>query len=175
VSTVAGAVVARLRANGALDPDFDGDGRETLPGGGRANAVLVQPDRKIVVAGNEAVSQMMTVTRLNPNGSPGNMFDGDGRATIDFGSLSDDAEHVALQPDGEIVVAGYTQADEDVAVARLNTNGSPDAGFGSAGKATVDFGVATFGNAVALQANGRVVVAGQRTGGNDFALALLLG
>ncbi len=64
---------------------------------------------------------------------------------------------------------------EDVAVARLDAGGSPDATFGAAGKATVDFGVATFGNAVALQSNGRIVVAGQRTGGDDFAVARLIG
>jgi hypothetical protein len=40
---------------------------------------------------------------------------------------------------------------------------------------TVDFGVATFGNAVALQRNGRILVAGQRTGADDFAVARLLG
>jgi uncharacterized delta-60 repeat protein len=174
-SSVAGAVVARLRATGALDPDFDGDGRVTLPGGGSASAVLVQPDGKIVVAGNAAGSQAMTVTRLMPNGSPDTTFDGDGTATIDFGPTADLAAGAALQPNGKIVVAGYTQATEDVAVARLNANGSPDAAFGNAGKATVDFGVATFGNAVALQPNGRIVVAGQRTGGDDFAVARLLG
>src|SRR4051795_1749382 len=77
-SSAAGAVVARLRANGTLDPAFDGDGRVTLPGGGSVSAVLVQPDRKIVVAGNATGSQVMTVTRLNPNGSPDTTFDGDG-------------------------------------------------------------------------------------------------
>ena len=110
--------------------------------------------------------------------APGDLdtsFDGDGTATIDFGSLADLGHGAVLQPDGKIVVGGYTQADEEVAVARLNPNGSPDATFGSAGKATVDFGVATFGNAVALQPNGRIVVAGQRTGGDDFAMARLLG
>ena len=85
-SSAGGAVVARLRTNGTLDPDFDGDGRVTLPGGGSARAVLVQPDRKIVVAGNAIGSEMMTVTRLKPNGSPDTTFDGDGTATIDFGS-----------------------------------------------------------------------------------------
>jgi uncharacterized delta-60 repeat protein len=174
-SSAGGAVVARLRATGTLDPDFDGDGRLTLPGGGSASAVLVAPDRKIVVAGNASGSAMMTVTRLNPNGSLDATFDGDGTATIDFGSLADLASGAVRQPDGKIVVAGYTQADEDVAVARLNANGSPDTTFGAAGKATVDFGVATFGNAAALQANGRIVVAGQRTGGDDFAVARLLG
>jgi uncharacterized delta-60 repeat protein len=174
-SSAGGAVVARLRATGTLDPDFGGDGRVTLPGGGSVSAVLVAPDRKIVVAGNASGSAMMTVTRLMPNGSLDTTFDGDGTATIDFGSLADVAGGAVLQPDGRIVVAGYSQSAEDVAIARLNANGSPDATFGAAGKATVDFGVATFGNAVALQANGRIVVAAQRTGGDDFALARVLG
>jgi uncharacterized delta-60 repeat protein len=174
-STASGAVVARLRANGALDPDFDGDGRVTLPGGGSLRAVLVQPDRKIVVAGNAMGSEVMTVTRLMPNGSPDTTFDGDGTAMIDFGSLADLAGDAMLQPDGKIVVAGSTQATGEIAVARLNPNGSPDTTFGGDGKATVDFGIATFGNAVALQPNGRIVVGGERTGGDDFAVARLLG
>jgi uncharacterized delta-60 repeat protein len=174
-STAGGAVVARLRATGALDPDFGGDGRVTLPGAGSASAVVVQPDGKIIVAGNAGGSQVMTVTRLTSNGTPDTTFDGDGTATIDFGSLADLAAGAALQPDGRIVVAGYTQAAEDVAVARLNANGSPDATFGAAGKATVDFGAATFGNAVALAPKRRIVVAGQKTGGDDFAVARLVG
>jgi uncharacterized delta-60 repeat protein len=173
-SSASGAVVARLRAKGELDPDFDGDGRVTLPGGGTVRAVLMQPDDKIVVAGNASGSAVMTVTRLNPNGSPDSSFDGDGTATIDFGSLADLADDAVLQPDGKIVVAGYKQDGEEVAVARLNPNGSPDATFGTNGKATVDFGVAMFGNAVALQ-DGGIVVAGQRTSGDDFAVARLLG
>jgi uncharacterized delta-60 repeat protein len=119
-STAAGAVVARLRSNGALDPDFDGDGRVTLPGGGSVNAILVQLDRNILVAGNAAGNLAMTVTRLTPNGSP-------------------------------------------------------DATFGVGGKATVDFGAATFGFAVALAPSKRIVVAGQRTGNDDFAVARLVG
>jgi uncharacterized delta-60 repeat protein len=167
------AVVTRLRANGTLDPDFDGDGRLILPGGGIARAVLVQPDSKIVVAGNPGLSEVMTVTRLNPDGSPDTTFDGDGTATIDFGPGGEPASSAVLQPDGKIIIVGSAQAG--VAVARLNANGSPDATFGVAGKAVVDFGAATGGNAVALQPNGRIVVAGQRTGSDNFAVARLLG
>jgi uncharacterized delta-60 repeat protein len=174
-STAGGAVVARLRANGTLDPDFDGDGRLMLPGGGEARAVLVQPDGKIVVAGNLGLSEVMTVTRLNPNGSPDTTFDGDGTAVIDFGPGSDRAEGAVLQPDCKIVVAGSTQAGGGFAVARLNANGSPDATFGAAGTAAVNFGAGAPGHAVALQPNGRIVVAGQRKGGDDFAVARLLG
>lgn len=174
-STAAGAVVARLRSNGALDPDFDGDGRVSLPGGGSANAVLVQPDRNIVVAGNASGSAVMTVTRLKPNGSLDTGFGAGGTATIDVGGLADLAAGAALQPDGKIVVAGYTQASEDVAVARLTSGGMLDPTFGAGGKATVDFGAATFGFAVALTANRRIVVAGQKTGNDDFAVARVIG
>jgi uncharacterized delta-60 repeat protein len=174
-STAAGAVVARLRATGALDPDFDGDGRVTLPGGGSASAVLVQPDGNIVVAGNASGSEKMTVTRLKPNGSLDAMFGTGGTATIDFATLADLAAGAALQADGKIVVAGYSQGTEDVAVARLNPNGSPDPTFGVGGKATVEFGVATFGFAVALAPSKRIVVAGQKTGADDFAVARLVG
>jgi uncharacterized delta-60 repeat protein len=135
--------------------------------------VLVQPDSKIVVVGNPGLSEVMTVTLLNPNGSPDTTFDGDGTATIDFGAGGESASGAVLQPDGKIVVVGSAQAG--AAIARLNANGSPDATFGAAGKATVDFGAATSGNAVALQPNGRIVVAGQRAGSDNFAVARLLG
>ena len=145
----------------------------SFPGGGSLNAVFVQPDRNIVVAGNTGGRAKMTVARLKPDGSldtASTRRHGDGRLR----HARQPVGGAALQPDGKIVIAGYTQADEDVAVVRLNANGSLDATFGTAGKAKVDFGVATFGNAVALQKNGRIVVAGQR-GSDDFAVARLRG
>jgi uncharacterized delta-60 repeat protein len=174
-SSPGGAVVARLRATGVLDPDFGTGGRVTLPGGGSLDAVLVQPDRSIIVAGNANGSATMTVTRLKPDGSLDTTFGSGGTTSVAFGSLANPLGGAVRQPDGKLVIAGYTQDGEDVAVARLNANGSLDAGFGAAGKKTVDFGAATFGNAVALAPNGRIVVAGQKTGGDDFAVARLRG
>ena len=173
-SDVAGGVVVRLRTTGVLDPDFNG-GHVSIPGAVTLDAVFVQPDRKIVVAGNTAGLAKMVVARLMPNGTPDGGFGTNGVTTIDFGTLADIVGGAVLQPDGKIVVAGYSQSDEDVAVVRLNADGSLDATFGTAGKAKVDFGVATFGNAVALQKNGRIVVAGQRSGSDDFAVARLRG
>ena len=173
-STTEGAVIARLRPNGALDPDFAGDGKLTLPGGGTLNAVMVQPDGKIVVAGNVGGLQKMTVTRLNPNGSPDTTFAGDGTAEIDIGPMIDQAGDALLQADGKVVVAGSVQGG-GIGVARLNPNGAPDTTFGAAGKANVAFDTAAFGFAVARQSNGRIIVAGQRTGGDDFAIARLHG
>jgi uncharacterized delta-60 repeat protein len=168
------AVVARVRTTGVLDPDFDGDGRLLLTGMATANAVLVQPDRKILVAGNPPDSSVMMVRRLNPNGTPDTTLGGTGTATIDFGGDDDFCNAMALQDDGKIVLAGYI-AGGIVAVARLNSDGSPDGTFSADGRARIDFGDPAFGNAVALQKNGRIVVAGELTAGDDFALARLRG
>jgi uncharacterized delta-60 repeat protein len=174
-SSATGAVVARLRATGVLDPDFGSGGRVTLPGGGSVGAVLMQPDRTIVVAGNASGSATMTVTRLKPDGSLDGTFGSAGTTTVAFGSLANPLGGAVRQANGKIVIAGYTQDGEDVAVARLDASGSLDPTFGTGGRATVDFGTATFGNAVALAPNGRIVVVGQKTGGDDFAVARLLG
>jgi uncharacterized delta-60 repeat protein len=162
--------------SGDLDTSFSGDGKRAISFGGtdEARVVLVHPNGRIVVGGG-AAAPSFCVARLRTNGALDTTFGSDGKRMIDFGGDQESAFGAVLQPDGKIVVAGYTQDDEDVAVARLNANGSPDTTFGAAGKATVDFGVATFGNAVALQPNGRIVVAGQRTGRDDFAVARLLG
>jgi uncharacterized delta-60 repeat protein len=115
------------------------------------------------------------VTRLNPNGTLDAGFGNQGTASFKFGNLANPLDGAALQPDGRIVVGGYSQDGEVVAVARLTKTGTLDSTFGTAGKATVDFGVAMFGHAVALQKNGRIVVAGQLSGSDDFAIARLLG
>jgi uncharacterized delta-60 repeat protein len=167
-------IVARFRTTGMLDPDFAGDGRLELPALGRANDVLVQPDRKIVVVGNAPVATKMIVLRLNPDGSPDQTLGGTGTVTIDFSGGDDFANAVALAPDGKIVVAGYI-AGGIVAVARLNSDGSPDGTFSADGKAMIDFGNATFANDVAVQANKRIVVAGELTAGENFAIARLRG
>src|SRR5688500_4063372 len=60
-------------------------------------------------------------------------FDGDGKTSVSFG-IFDYATAVAIQPDGKIVVAGYTASvnpptNEDLSLARFNTDGSLDMSF----------------------------------------------
>src|SRR5215212_5837442 len=90
-----------------------------------------------------------------------------GKGMKAFGaSLSnfDEAYATAIQPDGKIVVAGYTSASfsSDFLVARLNQDGTPDNTFGTNGIRTIDFGGHNdVAYAVAIQADGRIVVAGE--------------
>ena len=102
--------------------------------------------------------------------------------TTDFGGSSaygDYAKSVALQPDGKIVVAGNFHLGGglgDFALARYNPDGSLDTGFGSAGKVTTDFGGIDDAFSVALQPDGKIVVAGRSyvAGDDNFAVARYL-
>jgi uncharacterized delta-60 repeat protein len=101
-------------------------------------------------------------------------FHRDGKVVTDFG-YTEIAEDLSVQPDGKIVVVGWSYSDAvrpAFAVARYNANGSLDPGFGSGGKVRTEFG---FAYAVAIQGDGKIVVAGQgQVGGSssfDFGLA----
>jgi uncharacterized delta-60 repeat protein len=89
--------------------------------------------------------------------------------TTDFGGsgTSEYAFETAIQSDGKIVAVGSSNGD--IALARYLPNGALDTSFGSVGKRTTNLGTATdLGSAVAIQADGRIVVAGQT--GNDMAV-----
>ncbi len=112
----------------------------------------------------------MTFDATSAAAAPGDLdltFSGDGKLT-DFLSRGDDsARGVAIQPDGKIVVAGTSWTGQvrgsDFAVVRYNTDGSLDTTFGTGGKVTTDFNSSyDFANAVAIQQDGKIVVAGKR-------------
>ncbi|MDK9495164.1 calcium-binding protein [Streptomyces katrae] len=162
--------LARYQPNGSLDTAFGDGGRVTTPFAGAdvANGVKVQPDGKIVTAGNSGFD--FALARYNPaDGSLDGTFDGDGKVTTDFGTNTlDGAADLALQSDGRIVAAGISLAD--FGVARYNTDGSLDNGFGTGGKVHTDvsFGYFDTANAVALQSDGKIVVSGNT--GDDRGL-----
>ena len=110
--------------------------------------------------------------RYNSDGTLDGSFDGDGKLTTDFGASEDHANSVVLQTDGKILAAGYSSSagNVDFALVRYNSDGSLDVPFGADGRIKTDFGAADFAYSVAIQTDGRIVVAGNRSG--VFALAL---
>jgi uncharacterized delta-60 repeat protein len=167
-------VPAVYAAAGDLDSTFDTDGIVVTTGfaTGGGNAVAVQSDGKIVVAGH-IFNDDFAVVRFNSDGSPDSSFDSNGLVTTDFGA-SDQAYAVAIQSDGKIVVAGTSGTD--FALARYNDNGAPDTTFGNFGLVTTDVsrsGPGDSGRAVAIQSDGKIVVAGysyDSTRFEEFAL-----
>jgi uncharacterized delta-60 repeat protein len=180
--------LVRYTADGLPDTNFDQDGIVTTsfgPGSVNvANAVLGQPDGKILVAGRSKASGSenddFALARYNPDGSLDATFDGDGLATVDLAGESDSAYDLALQPDGKILVAGIASVtgSQQMAAVRLNADGSLDTTFGKNGKTLIHTGFAD-NNAFALQLlpSGKVALAGCAAnldlGRNDMALALL--
>ncbi|MGW6919459.1 calcium-binding protein [Kitasatospora sp. NPDC054939] len=171
---------AALAAPGDLDTAFGTGGRVTTDFGGgsdEARGVVVQSDGKIVVAGYAGATDDFALARYNPDGSLDAGFGTGGRVTTDFNGGSDEARGLALQSDGKIVAVGRSEVPEAgfgwFSLARYNADGSLDTGFGSGGKAVVDFGTGGADDAfgVAVQGDGKVVATGL-TGG-DFALARL--
>jgi uncharacterized delta-60 repeat protein len=163
-------VLARPAAAGpgALDPTFSGNGIATVfPGGATAEAVAVDGQDRVVVAGHTYASVDIAVARLRWNGSLDGTFGGDGRVRIDLGA-KELALDVAVADDGKVVVVGYraTQKAEAWFVMRLRQNGSRDDTFGGDGVVFTDFGRPfEQANAVAIQSNGKIVVGGSAAKG----------
>ncbi len=159
-------ILVRYNTDGTLDLGFDGDGRLTTDFGSveDAFALGIQADGKIVVAGssngNFALARYDSAGKLDPG------FDGDGKLTIDFGG-SDYGKAIVLQADGKIVVAGYSNGS--FALTRVNADGSLDLSLDSDGKLFTSFPNPSFAQAVALQADGKIVVAGYSN--DNFVLA----
>jgi uncharacterized delta-60 repeat protein len=152
----------------------------------RANAVAVQTDGKIVVAGTVTLvggdtnvpgggssfaGYDFAVFRYNADGSLDTSFGGDGKVSVsmgdDFGS-NESANAIAIQGDGKIIVGGNVIINNrgNFALVRLNTDGSIDSTFGFDGKVVTD---AVPGGIVdlALQTDGKILA----VGGDGFALA----
>lgn len=91
-------------------------------------------------------------------------FGANGQTTTDIDNLSnEDGSDIAVQPDGKMILAGshLTPGGWDFVIARYNIDGSLDTTFGTSGIATVDFSNRVdLAYGVALQSNGKIVVAG---------------
>lgn len=97
------------------------------------------------------------------DGSLDHTFGIAGKVTTELGSNKDEGHSMAIQSDGKIVVAGNVAYGStwDFAVVRYNTDGSLDNTFGSGGTVTTDFwSSCDFGKSVAIQSDGKIVVAG---------------
>lgn len=139
---------------------------------------------KIVVVGSSTATETghtsFAIARYNRDGSLDSSFGTGGVVITPIGTIYAAATSVAIQRDNKIVVAGFTITVDGInfAVARYNCDGSLDRTFGChrTGIVTINFGGNDFAQAVKVQRNGKIVVAGSsdaRGFDNDFALVRL--
>ncbi|SVA88177.1 uncharacterized protein METZ01_LOCUS141031, partial [marine metagenome] len=105
------------------------------------------------------------------DGSLDTSFDGNGKLFVEFNaSKSDKCFAGALQSDNKILAGGFVNnSDWDIALARINTDGTMDTSFGTGGRVTADLGGGDVIRAIEVQPDGKIVVAG--TSANDFFVA----
>jgi uncharacterized delta-60 repeat protein len=170
---------AAALASGELDTSFGHDGKVTTGFASRtsfARAVAIQADGRIVAVGaaGPGYGVRFVLARYTRKGNLDRSFGGDGRVSLDFRRGQTQAYDVAIQANGKIVVVGRDPFK--FAVARLKPDGTLDRSFGSDGKVTTGFaGSGAEARAVAIQGDGKIVVAGANypgCGGDDSAFAL---
>ncbi len=171
--------LARYTIAGSLDSTFGNGGVVTTPIGSHASgdAVVVQPDDKILIVGSSGDLNISTSTfalaRYNPDGSLDNGFGNSGVVTTSVNGYGD-GNGVALQPDGKIVVVGSDSSPPAFALVRYNSDGSPDNSFGNGGVVTTSIANGDVLWTPAIQPDNKIVAVG---GGfsDGYALARYLG
>ncbi|MRR16466.1 MAG: hypothetical protein EG826_08435 [Deltaproteobacteria bacterium] len=176
-----GTVVVNQADPGHLDTGFGNAGKvltDISTHNDQAYAVAVQSDGKIVAVGTSVTvtNSDFAVVRYTVSGALDGTFGTGGIVTTPIGSGNDVARAAAIQADGKIVVAGYYEAGafNKIAVVRYNTNGSLDSTFGAGGIVTTPIGSNNdFAYAVAVQSDGKIVVAGSSNDGAKDLFALV--
>jgi uncharacterized delta-60 repeat protein len=170
--------VERYNTDGTLDSSFGDHGIviTDVDVYDSAYCVAIQADGKILVAGytGDSHDKDFAVVRYNTNGTLDSSFGELGIVTTDVGSAYDSAHSIAIQFDGKIVVAGQGSvpgSSYDAAVIRYNTDGSLDTSFSGDGMVTTNFGGNDCAGSVAIQSDGKIVVAAKTLSGYDFAVA----
>ncbi|HEX5038316.1 MAG TPA: hypothetical protein VFX30_14260 [bacterium] len=188
-------LVVRLKTDGTLDAGFGNSGIALVstsdPGylEDYGNAVAVDGADRVYVAGKTSMANGFgfALARLSKDGQLDKCF-GDTPACAAGGFLKikvvdgnmDEALGLLVEPDGNVFASGTSLhgdqgENEDVAMARVDKDGKPDAGFGNGGTLMIDMGPAgsyAIMRGAARQPNGKYLLAGHIEANNarDFTL-----
>lgn len=187
IQAILAAVIMLCGRSGAapasLDTTFNGTGKVTNSSLKSASfsrcCVAQQSDGKLVVA---AVSTTFSpfntgLARYNANGTLDTTFNGTGLVSVHLGHINFDdlVRDVVIQPgDQKIIVVGsiYNGSNYDLAISRFDTNGTLDTTFNGTGKNLTPISAGDdHGRAVAIQSDGKIVVAGMAQSGSIFIAA----
>lgn len=169
-----GVAITRYNENGSLDATFGSGGKVTIANPTWQNfnptSIAMDSDGNFLVAGNVHNGSWsdFAAMRIHADGTLDTSFGLFGTASVHFGPLfntNSTAASVAVDATGQIVLAGTVHSlgastGRDFALVRLNTNGTLDTSFGTGGKTTIHFTFEDILKSMAIDASGRIVVAG---------------
>lgn len=177
-----GFLVARFLANGMLDTSFGSNGSSTVSVGTGSNychVLMLQSDGKIILSGGAMTASNFdfALVRFSSDGVPDTSFGSAGIVTTNFVSGShpsaDETAAGAIQPDGKILVGGYSS--HQFALARYLPSGTLDTSFGTGGMVSTVIGTGNddWIKSLALQPwDGKIVAVGYSKNGSMFNLAV---
>ena len=170
---------ARFTANGTLDTSFGSAGRALFTGSGGSDvvaALALEGNGNIVAAGADGAQ--VAVLSLTPAGVADPSFDGGNILDLNVlgvntssGTPADYTEGLAIQPNGQILVANRTTTGH-FGVVRINGDGSLDRSFGNGGVATANFGGNDDADAVQVQGTGQIFAIGTTDAGGSAQTAV---
>jgi uncharacterized delta-60 repeat protein len=134
----------------------------------KINSAAIQADGKILIMGAASTaythSTDFLAIRFKVNGQKDSTFGTNGDAVADFGGLFEEGYRGIVLSDQSILMGGYcwpsSGSNQDFALAKLKANGTMDSSFGQFGKVTTDLGGEDVGRRIALQPDGRILLAG---------------
>jgi uncharacterized delta-60 repeat protein len=160
------SVLTRYNVDGSLDSKFGMSGIVIDNFVYKANALLLQPDGKIIVGGFRVLTKFggydFALIRFNTDGTKDSTFGKDGNVSTHLGS-DGIINAISIQHDGKIIAIGYTTLGNSIdtlAIVRYNTNGSFDSSFGVNGVVMNSLPYSSEPQAAAIQSDGKIVIAG---------------
>ncbi|HLO48989.1 MAG TPA: DUF4347 domain-containing protein, partial [Kamptonema sp.] len=172
--------IARYNTDGTLDTSFGTGGKVTtdmFSDNDYGNSIAIDSSGKILVGGyaKNGTYTDFAIARYNTDGSLDTSFGTGGKVSIDITGDNDTGKKILIDSSGKILVAGtnWSGSNDDFAIARFNSNGTPDTSFDTDGKVSTDIlGGTDSGNAIALDSSGKILFAGyaNNVGGNQFAV-----
>ena len=135
-------------------------------------SLAIQPDGKILLGGycNNRGNIDFCITRFKSDGTLDKTFGRSGKVIQPIGSSDDEGYSLAIQPDGKILLGGscYNGINWDFCIDRFNSNGTLDNSFGSSGKVIQHIDSDDYGNSLAIQPDGKILLGGHCDDGDNI-------
>ncbi len=177
VVSVAFSTLIKAQTAGDLNTDFGTDGIQQFapsPSFDQPNAILVQPDGKILTIGRARIDGQkyhVYISRHQANGTLDNSFGNEGIISLlPFANYDNNVFDAKLLDDGKIIICGYLFGGANnwkPFLMKLNNDGSYDTNFGNGGYMSYDYAGVTIADAMAIQNDGKIVMVGYISNPSD--------
>ena len=166
------AIISRYLPDGTPDVSFGVQGNSDIQGSISCSGLQSNGD---IICGGWTTTEFnpnFLVLRFLSNGNLDNSFGINGEAVTSFNQSGEQIFDLKISADDKITAGGINEdgRQNDFAIARFNSNGSLDSSFANTGKTTVIFSdTSTYGDGVALQKDGKALLAGSILYNNNTA------